>query len=338
MWKICLVSDFSGPTDEGMKKVAYYLAALLSENHEVLPINVKRLFLQSLERRVKEFKPDIVFYVGGPTPLSFIILRAIAAYYSMNNAGKSPKKVLFALHPVIPCSILERLCTFFKPDLILVQSCASERMFKKLGMNTAFLPVGVDLHKFTPVTSSFKKSLRQKYGLPESSFIVLHVGSVRSNRDLKILTRVSGDEGICVLIVASTSMPMDADIAAKLGKSGCVVWRRYFPNIEEVYQLSDLYVFPVVNEYGSIEFPLSVIEAMACNLPVVSTRFGALPRILNEGNGLIFVDNIEEIPLKIRQIKNQRLHVKTRNKVLHLSWGNIHNMLVQNLQNLLRGE
>ena len=71
--------------------------------------------------------------------------------------------------------------------------------------------------------------------------------------------------------------------------------------------MSDCYVFPTVHKKACIETPLSVLEAMACNLPIVSTRFGALPTIFNEGSGLFFTENVEHIPQILLDVKNSNL-------------------------------
>lgn len=124
-------------------------------------------------------------------------------------------------------------------------------------------------------------------------------------------------------------MPMDRDVYMKLIASGCLVWRRHFPNIEELYQLADLYAFPVTDILGSIELPMSVMEAMACNLPVILTKFGALPRILEEKEGLVFVNEIEDMPLKIEQIRNGNLTIRTREEVKLYSWENVTQSLIE---------
>ena len=90
--------------------------------------------------------------------------------------------------------------------------------------------------------------------------------------------------------------------------------------MKELYNLADCYIFPVVRKDASIELPLSVLEAMSCNLPIVSTRFGGLVDIFEEGGGLFFVDDEKSLRDKIEMIKNRGFLVKTRNKVLPFSW------------------
>lgn len=69
--------------------------------------------------------------------------------------------------------------------------------------------------------------------------------------------------------------------------------------------------------------PLSVLEAMSCNLPVVTTKFGALPRIFKEGDGLIFVEKKEEFISAVEKIKSAGMSIKTRDNVLQYSWEKI---------------
>jgi glycosyltransferase involved in cell wall biosynthesis len=325
--RICLIGNISGPSDEGMKKVAHTLGATLGNIHEVLLLHVGEIASRSFWLKLKKFKPDIIFYIGGPSLITFMISRFTRNYCKFFN-GKRPIVVIFALHPLLP-PILERTSKYLKPDLMLVQSYQTEEKFQKFGMQTQFLPVGVNVEKFEPVDYQKKMCLRKKYGLNKNDFIVLHVGSVRRNRGLEILKKVQMTKGNRVLIIGSTSMPFDQSVCEELESSGCLVWHSFFPDVQELYQLADLYAFPVVDTHGCIELPLSVIEAMACNLPVVMTRFGAIPRVLEEKDGLAFVDNASDIPSNIEKIKNEKPIVKTSTMVSHFSWEKITESLLQ---------
>jgi len=105
------------------------------------------------------------------------------------------------------------------------------------------------------------------------------------------------------------------------------VWNKYFENIEEIYGIADCYAFPTTDETASIGIPLTVLEAMACNLPVITTKFGGLPRIFREGEGLFFLKNQPRLPEFLENINESRLvcrnWVRTRKKVLPYSWDKI---------------
>lgn len=101
-----------------------------------------------------------------------------------------------------------------------------------------------------------------------------------------------------------------------------IIITEYIEKIEEVYQCANCYIFPVFSEGACIEVPLSILEAMACNLPVVTTQFGGLPSLIDEGNGFIYVNNEEEIIPKIVAVKNIS-EPETRNAVKQYSWSNV---------------
>ena len=57
-------------------------------------------------------------------------------------------------------------------------------------------------------------------------------------------------------------------------------------NVQDYLRCADVFVFPSRNE----AFGLSVIEAMAAGLPVVSSRAGGLADIARSDNGVLPVD------------------------------------------------
>jgi glycosyltransferase involved in cell wall biosynthesis len=164
-----------------------------------------------------------------------------------------------------------------------------------------------------------KVRLRLKYDLPGDAFIVLHVGNTRRIRNLEALAAVQGD-GCQVLVVSSTTIRGDRGVRERLERAGCLVWNHYVASIQEVYALADCYVFPTLTETAAIDHPLSVLEAMACNLPVVTRRFGALPRVFAPGEGLYFVDTAGDLARAVQEVRRSEPPVATRAQVMGLDW------------------
>jgi len=196
-------------------------------------------------------------------------------------------------------------------------------VLKKLstfGCWVKLVPSGVDLERFHPITEERKLGLWSKYGVDADKFAILHVG--HRNRNIQILKELQRDNNK-VLVVGSTSTEQDEDLVDELRIAGVRVVTTYLQNIDEIYQLSDCYVFPVTSETASIEVPLSVLEAMACNLPVVTTRYGGLSTMFNgEGNELFFVEKLKDLSNKVEKVKKFN-YSETRRMIEPYSWGEV---------------
>jgi glycosyltransferase involved in cell wall biosynthesis len=76
---------------------------------------------------------------------------------------------------------------------------------------------------------------------------------------------------------------------------------------KELIELIGKSLFAVVPSRFHETFGLSVLESFACGKPVIATRAGAVPELINENNGILFeVDNIEELSLAIDKILDDK--------------------------------
>lgn len=337
--RICLVADYSTP-DEARKVIAHNLYREFSKNHEVLKADIRSISSVGFWKRVRKFEPQVIHYIPGASPLSFAITK------TMKILSTKPKTVMFSmLNPFhkpfhgfyyFLSYLTKWTIPFTKTDLVITQSEDTEKVLKKLGCNVKFMVCsGVDTKRFHPVSDAKKFELREQYGVSTEKFVVLHVGSIRKWRNVEVLKEIQSDPNVQVVLVGRTSTKFEQDVAFKLERKGCKIINNYIPKIEEIYALSDCYVFPTTDPVGSIDIPLSVLEAMATNLPVVSTRFGGLPTIFKEGDGLFFVEDEGDIYRTIEGIKNGKLEIKTREKVLLYSWDNIAKKLVDVYRELI---
>lgn len=310
MAKICIVGDFSKNQDEGLKNIAYNITRNLSrERNELLKADINQIFRLHFWKTLKQFKPDIIHYINGRTLQGFILLKILGIF---TNAIT----IMSAFHPDI-FSVSNKSIQIFKPDLILIQDKKNETKFKQVKCQTELLPNGVDTEKFKPASDDEKKKLRAKYGI-NNKYVVLHVGHIIKDRNLQIFYKLQNKENQG-LIIGSTFRESDNHMLEGLINKGCIVKKGFFKNIEEIYALSDCYIFPVL-EKKSISTPLSVLEAMSCNLPVITTKFDGLVNFFHEGNGLIYADNDKEIIKSIEKLKKQNKMIKTRDKILPFSW------------------
>jgi glycosyltransferase involved in cell wall biosynthesis len=287
--------------------------------------------------KVKAFKPDVLHSITAASPFSLLFTRIL------QMTSRSPKTVMFS--PLIPfrgfssglwfglSSLFEPVVPYLKTDLVLVQSDEAEAVYSRLGCNVMpFVYSGVDIKRFHPVSKREKEELRARHEVEADKFVVLHVGSVKKSRNLECLRTIQRDSDNQVLLVGRQSIKYERDVAEELRKAGVAVIQTYNSRIEEFYALADCYIFPTTDAAGSIDVPLSVLEAMASGLPVVSTRFGGLPRIFSEADGFCYAE-VEQFPDRLKALKSQGAKVKTRELVFPYSWENI----AQNLMSVYEG-
>ncbi|MEM2345940.1 MAG: glycosyltransferase family 4 protein [Archaeoglobaceae archaeon] len=317
--RICLFGEFYGTLDEAMRIISFNLAKELEKNNDVLTLDLRRFATRDFWANLMSWKPEVIHYIHGGSFKSFLLLK-IAKMLT------SSKTIL----SVMRFKELPEIVRLLRPDLLLAQSDISENYFRNLGFKTHFLPIGgVDVNRFNPKLRMRKDELREKYKIEKDKFVILHVGSIKKSRYIQIFKDIQKESPENqVVIVGAISPGMEIELFRELEKAGCIIISEYLPNIEEIYALADCYVFPVLqddkkrNLPASIEVPLSVLEAMACNLPVITTKFGALPRMFKPEKGLIFINHAEEIYWAIKKVKELE-DVNNRDKVEAYSWDNV---------------
>ncbi len=89
----------------------------------------------------------------------------------------------------------------------------------------------------------------------------------------------SGCPATFVLVGDGKNMAELKNRASEMDLRGRVVFAGLRSDVESVLQSSDIFVYPSVWEEA---FGLANVEAMACGLPVISTRTGGIPEVVEE--------------------------------------------------------
>lgn len=284
--KVFLVSDTGGKDDEGMKKIARMLAKSF---REIPGVNARVVSVREAVLTIKN--ADILHYIGGPTYRSVLI----AAWCKWQN--KRIRTILTFSNPQWNW-MADLLIRNFSPDCVIVSSTYWQGWANKMELPSELLVVsGVDLKRFVPVSASEKKKLRWELGLPINKIIVLHVGHLKEDRNLIELLKVQRHPDIQVVIVGSTTTVQSDELVQQLEAMGCIVIKRYQPKIETFYQAADCYVFPTIDHKAAVQIPLSILEAMATNLPVITSRFGGVLDFFPETKSFTYlsVDQFDDL-------------------------------------------
>ena len=255
--------------------------------------------------------------------MSFIRARMIR-----RQAGGVPVFVL-CLQRRIFLDPLRPFLRHLSPALAFVLSKKSARAMEEAGIRAAVVPLGVDSRIFRPPETGEREALRRKYGIGAEK-VMLHIGHITASRNLQLLKRALRP-GRQVLVVASTSTQAQSEIAHDLGESQVKTISTFLENVEEIYRLADCYLFPTWHQTGAIEIPLSILEAMATNLAVVTTTFGGIPDMFAEGKGLFIASRESEFVEKIEKALGAG-EVATRDLVKDLSWENAASRIVDEME------
>ncbi len=157
-----------------------------------------------------------------------------------------------------------------------------------------YLKSGVDTKRFSPADKAIKAELCKKYGIDQKRPVVLHIGHLNEGRGVGELLKVSSDYQVLLVTSTLTRSEQDADLRERLLKSPNVkIIDSYIENVEEIYQLSDVYFFPTREMGRCIDVPLSCLEAAACGLPVITTEYGEM-RELKGKEDFYFIDEVDE--------------------------------------------
>jgi len=158
-----------------------------------------------------------------------------------------------------------------------------------------YIPNSVDTVVFRPVSHQEKIALRRKLGLPPKEMLVIYTGRLVSYKGLPLLVQVwerihpVHPNAALILVGGGSADIYNCEAWLKEyvhlhGLEESVCFTGEVRNVHEHLQSADIFVFPTEKE----AFGISVIEAMACGLPVIATPVGGLGDILVDGqNGLL---------------------------------------------------
>ncbi|RLC04655.1 MAG: glycosyl transferase [Deltaproteobacteria bacterium] len=155
--------------------------------------------------------------------------------------------------------------------------CARESaLFSRFPVH--LIPNGFPLHIFKPYS---KREIRKALNIPESAKVILFGADAVANERkgfrylLAALNRLSLKEGQDAVILTFGRFPENVKISSKypIRNMGLIGDET---QIAAIYSVADLFVLPSFED----NLPNTVIEAMACGVPVVGFNIGGMPDMI----------------------------------------------------------
>jgi glycosyltransferase involved in cell wall biosynthesis len=166
------------------------------------------------------------------------------------------------------------------------------------------IPNSVDTSRFYPVDAEQKELLRKNLDLPQAAAIAIYTGRLVSYKGLPLLLKVWNDiqrkhKDVLLILAGTGGLDIhncEDDLRQYVKDNdleNVVVFTGAVQNVPEYLQASDLFVFPTEND----AFPSSIVEAMACRLPVITTPVGAIKTIVTDGETGVIIQpsNFEQL-------------------------------------------
>ena len=220
----------------------------------------------------------------------------VVTYHSdtyAKEARSSFRKLWFIAEPLYDNLLKRQLCQIAKKITISTPIYLKKSSFlQKFKDKVVVIPHGVDHSRFH-VDAGMGEKFKIESGFPRETKIITYVGRLAPYKGLPTLLRafhyVLRNTKDAVLVVVGKGM-MEKGLKAlafDLNIQNAVVFANDVDDevLPNFYRMSDVFVLP--SRSGAESFGLSLLEAMACGIPVVASNVGGVPYVVGDGGVLV---------------------------------------------------
>jgi len=319
MQKILLITrPIAPPWDEASKNFAFDLAKKIASEEEMelhvltngLLLDFPKKIIQepiythsqndfNFSQKIKLFKFllfnankfQIIHLLFTPTKTNIFLIK-LCLYFSK---AKTIQTIATLREDIFSDQQIKKLMF---ADLIITYSDYAKNKLKKLNINNVKrIYPGIDLSKY-----SFQEKNRQllkKFGFSLNDFIVhfsgeyVRLGAIDDVIEgfIEVSQKISSAKlFLAVRVKNEKDAQKKTAIIEKLKNANLLEKTAFFDDgkypMEDIYNLTDLSLFPVQDMRGKFDVPLVVIEAMACEKPVILSNIPILEEFANSNNSV----------------------------------------------------
>lgn len=214
-------------------------------------------------------------------------------------------------------------------DAVIVPSTAMGGVLEQYGCDSPIhvAPTGIQLEKFD---AGDGLRFRIKHGIPESRPLLVHVGRVAHEKNIRFLlemvAKLRNDQPDILFLICGEG-PAKGDLqqqVRRLGLDAHVMFVGYLDRETELldcYRAADVFVFASRTETQG----LVLLEAMALGVPVVSTAvMGTIDIVKPQKGALMAAEDSGDFAAKVSLLlndKSRRAEMGEEGRVFAQSWG-----------------
>lgn len=166
---------------------------------------------------------------------------------------------------------------------------------------------GIHVHQYVPAVS--RDEAKKRWGLPAHTIVLSAVGRLSAEKGFDRLIRAADmvrRQGVPIqLLIAGDGNELSSlqALIDELSAGESIRMIGYCNDVPALLSISDLFVLSSLRE----GLPNVLLEAMAMSVPVVATRVGAVPRVIEHGvNGfLVAPDSVPELSAAIATLTHE---------------------------------
>jgi len=187
--------------------------------------------------------------------------------------------------------------------------------------NISIITPGVDIEKFSPQKIALKRSdARVSEKINSNEIAVLFVGSEFKRKGLDRLIPAIDKNMKLFVVGRKERMDHYIHLAEQYNLSDRICFTGLTDNIFKYYALADIVVLPSITE----AFGMSVLEGMACGLPVITSSAAGCSSLINSGqNGCVF-QNSNELSKFLNELSNnetrKQMGINARKTAIRHTW------------------
>jgi glycosyltransferase involved in cell wall biosynthesis len=230
--------------------------------------------------------------------------------------------------------------SLYRTNAIIVPSGFLEAVFQKRGFSSSIVPNIIDLSRFSVGTNTKNLSKTNSPNILVARNLELIYDNATALRAFSIVIKHFPSAQLTITGSGPERQTLE-NLVVELGLQDAVTFTGRVDNndMAALYQSSDIMVNPSLAD----NMPISVLEALASGVPVVSTNVGGVPFLVVHDNTALLVpvqdptamaDAILALlnnPIKARQIRSAGL-----NAVKNYSWPEVRSRLLAVYENVLR--